>query len=149
MKKLTLLLSLISLFLLSTIIIVGCSDTANEVVNETVSAEQKIVNITAAEALALIQANKGNPDFIIIDVRTPEEYTAGHIESAVLVNYNSADFQKEISQFDKEKTYLIYCRTGNRSSGARDIMKGLGFQEIYHMDGGITEWQAQGYPVVK
>ena len=149
MKKRTVLLSLILLLLLLATAVSGCSSTPGEALNETASNGQKIVNITAAEALALIQANTGNPDFIIIDVRTPEEYAAGHIESAVLVNYNSADFQEEISKFNKEKTYLIYCRTGNRSSGARDIMKELGFREIYHMDGGITEWQAQGFPVVK
>ncbi|OGO20136.1 MAG: sulfurtransferase [Chloroflexi bacterium RBG_16_50_11] len=149
MKKRTVLLSLILLLLLLATAVSGCSSTTGEALNETASNGQKIVNITAAEALALIQANTGNPDFIIIDVRTPEEYAAGHIESAVLVNYNSADFQEEISKFNKEKTYLIYCRTGNRSSGARDIMKELGFREIYHMDGGITEWQAQGFPVVK
>jgi rhodanese-related sulfurtransferase len=110
---------------------------------------QLVKNITSPEAYALIQVNAGNGDFIIIDVRTPEEYASGHIENAVNVDYNSANFRDEISSFNRDSTYLIYCRTGARSAGARDVMKELGFQKIYNMTGGITEWEAAGLPVVK
>jgi len=110
---------------------------------------QSVKNINVAEADALIQANAGNPDFIIIDVRTPEEFAAGHLENAVLVDYRAGNFNEEIGKFDRSKEYLIYCRTGNRSSGARDIMKEMGFLNINHMDGGITAWLAEGLPVAK
>jgi rhodanese-related sulfurtransferase len=110
---------------------------------------QVVKNISSQEAYALIQANSGNHDFIIIDVRTPEEYAGGHIQGAVNIDYYSAGFKDEINGLARDRTYLIYCRTGARSAGARDIMKELGFQIIYNMTGGITDWVAKGLPVVK
>jgi phage shock protein E len=110
---------------------------------------QIINNISAAEAKELIQANTANPNFIIIDVRTPEEYAQGHLENAILIDYNNDSFKTEIKKLNRNKKYLIYCRTGNRSAGARDFMQASGFMDINHMDGGITEWQSRGYPVVK
>ena len=150
MKKQNFLIYLLLLFLLSFLSISGCDYiTGFSTESQISSQQQQIINISAVEAFDIIQANTGDPDFVIIDVRTPAEYTDGHIENAVLVDYNSADFREEISQYDRNKKYLIYCRTGRRSAGARDIMEELGFQYIYHMDGGITEWMAEGLPVVK
>ncbi len=126
----------------------GCNATGTETEASPLGT-QTVVNINAAEAYALIQANADNPDFIIIDVRTPEEYNAGHLENAILIDYRAANFTEEISKLDRNKKYLIYCRTGNRSASARDKMKELGFLDINHMDGGITEWLAEGLPVVK
>ena len=147
MKKQLLFISLLLLLLILSPVVSGCDYIAGMV--PVSSQQQQIINISAVEAFDIIQANTGDPDFVIIDVRTPAEYTDGHIENAVLVDYNSADFREEISQYDRNKKYLIYCRTGRRSAGARDIMEELGFQYIYHMDGGITEWMAEGLPVVK
>ena len=130
------------------IICAGCNTSAVETTPPQ-KMTQSVTEVTSAEANALIQSNAENPDFIIIDVRTPEEYNAGHLENARLINYNSASFIEEISKLARDKKYLIYCRTGNRSSGARDKMTELGFLDIYHLTHGITEWTAQGYPVVK
>ncbi|OGN99566.1 MAG: hypothetical protein A2Y90_06245 [Chloroflexi bacterium RBG_13_52_12] len=126
----------------------GCSSTTVETTSSQ-TPTQVVNNITVVEAYDLIQANAGNPDFIIIDVRTPEEYAAGHIENAVLINYNSGNFKEEIGKYDRGKKYLIYCRSGNRSAGARGVMIELSFRDINHMNGGITEWLAEGLPVVK
>ena len=106
-------------------------------------------DVTVADAHALIEANKGNPDFVILDVRTPAEYAAGHIEGAVNIDYEAADFRDQVSNLDKVKTYLVYCRTGVRSAAASDIMVGLGFKDVTSMLGGITEWQSAGYSVVQ
>ena len=142
-----LILSVLAVFIS---IIGGCGDTVSvPTESPTPSQQQQIVNISAIEAFDLIQENISNPDFIIIDVRTPAEYDEGHIENAELVDYNAANFREEIGKYDRDKKYLIYCRTGRRSAGARDIMEELGFQYIYHMEGGITEWMAEGLPVVK
>jgi len=122
----------------------GCNTTGKET-----TIPQNIKNINAAEADTLIKANADNPDFIIIDVRTPDEYNQGHIEKALLIDYRAESFEQEISKLDRTKKYLIYCRTGNRSAGARDMMIDLGFLDINHMESGITEWTALGYPVVK
>ena len=73
-------------------------------------------DVTIQEAYELIMDNKGNGNFIILDVRTPQEYASGHLEDAINIDYNSPTFQESLTTFDKDKTYLLYCRTGNRSS---------------------------------
>jgi len=105
--------------------------------------------LSVDEAHALIAANKANPNFIIIDVRTPEEYAAGHIENSVNIDYNSASFQEEIEKLDKNKTYLVYCRTGVRSTAASYTLVQSGFTSVYHINGGLVDWQAAGFPVVQ
>ena len=110
---------------------------------------QVLKDVTAQEAFDLIQQNKGNPDFLIIDVRTPEEFKDGHIENAILIDFYSENFKDELAKLDREKTFSIYCRSGNRSGQAVDIMAELGFQEIYNLSVGIQEWIAQGFPIVK
>jgi rhodanese-related sulfurtransferase len=111
--------------------------------------EQLIVDVTSPVAYALIQENKGNQDFVIIDVRTPEEYADGHIEEAINLNYYSETFKSELDELDKDKTYLIYCRTGRRSRVALNIMEDLDFSEVYHIEDGIVEWEKLGFPTVK
>ncbi|OGN98346.1 MAG: hypothetical protein A2Y89_06425 [Chloroflexi bacterium RBG_13_51_18] len=137
------------LLIIALSILPGCGDTTGPGIDTPApNLEQQLVNIGVLEAYDLIQANNDNPDFIIIDVRTPEEYAAGHIENAVMVDYNSAGFREEISKFDKDKKYLIYCLTGWRSARARDITEELGFRYVYNMEGGFTEWIAENLPVV-
>ena len=111
--------------------------------------EQQIYDVTTDKANNLIRENADNPDFIIIDVRTPEEYAGGYIDPAINIDYYAADFRERLEALDKDKTYLIYCHTGRRSAGARDIMAELGFREVYNMSGGIVEWEANGLPVVR
>ena len=106
-------------------------------------------DITPQESFSLIQENQGKPDFVIIDVRTPEEFAEGHIENAINIDYYSDAFRDNINQLDKNKTYLIYCRSGNRSGKALDIMEELDFLEAYNILGGITAWQAEGLPVAE
>lgn len=121
----------------------GCVST------ETVPPNQEtqiIENITPPEAFALIQDNHNNPDFVILDVRTPEEFADGHIENAINLDYYSETFQDELDKLDKKKTYLIYCRSGKRSSNALNIAGELEFREAYNMLGGIIEWKAEGLP---
>lgn len=106
-------------------------------------------DITVGEAHALTQNNQNNPDFVIIDIRTADEYANGYIETAINLDYYSADLKDELDKLDKNKTYLIYCRTARRSGLALDIMRELGFIEVYNMVGGITQWEAEGLPIVK
>lgn len=100
-------------------------------------------------AYETILRNTMNPDFILIDIRTPEEFLSGHIEGAVNINYHDNDFIEQLDKLDKDKIYLIYCRTGRRSSDAINIMKRLKFQEAYRILGDIVRWRAEGLPVVK
>lgn len=104
-------------------------------------------DITPAEATALIEANRGNPDFVIMDVRTPTEFTEEGLEGAVNIDYRSPAFRDELNKLDKSKSYLVYCRSGVRSRSAVDIMAELGFREVYNLVGGITQWEAEDQPV--
>lgn len=77
----------------------------------------------------------------LIDVRTPKEYEAGHINHAVNIDYfDQANFEKKINRFDKSKPVYLYCKSGNRSGKAAAILNGLGFQEIYDLKGGFIAW---------
>jgi len=108
-----------------------------------------IHNLSAPEAQTLIQENQSNPAFVILDVRTPAEYGQGHIAGAQLLNYKSAQFSAGLDQLDKTKTYLVYCRTGNRSSRALQLMETKGFGKIYHLSAGIMDWTSHKLPLVK
>jgi len=104
--------------------------------------------LSATEAQALIAKHHGNPDFVILDVRTPAEYDQGHIAGALSIDYYSPQFKFALERLDRGKTYLVYCRSGNRSKQALKIFDDLGFTRIYHMSGGILDWQAKGYKLV-
>jgi len=110
---------------------------------------QIIKDITPQEAFTLIQENQDNPDFIIIDVRTPEEFAEEHIEDAINLDYYSETFQDELDTLDRDTTYLIYCRSGGRSGNALDIMAELDFGEAYNMTGGIIQWVEEELPTIQ
>ena len=128
--------------LLVTVFLYGCTI-------QTDSPNQIFEDIGVQEAFELIQDNQGNQSFVIIDVRTPEEFNDGHIENAINIDFYSETFREDLDKLDKNKTYFIYCRSGNRSGRAMDIMAELGFKEVYNLSVGITAWVAEGLPVVK
>lgn len=97
------------------------------------------------DAQAFAQQLKEEPG-VVLDVRTPEEYAAGHLPDAQLLNFYDDDFRSKLQQLDKDKTYYVYCRSGGRSSRAVALMKELGFKKVYNLKGGIMEWQAQKLP---
>lgn len=110
---------------------------------------QIVEDVTPEEAYALIQDNKDNQNFVIIDVRTPEEYARGYIEEAINLDYYSETFRDKLNRLDKNKTYLIYCQSGRRSGMALNLMEELGFREVYNMLGGFAQWESGGLPTVK
>jgi rhodanese-related sulfurtransferase len=110
---------------------------------------QIIKDITPQEAFTLIKGNKDNPNFVIVDVRTPEEFANEHIENAINIDFSCETFEDELNELDKNKTYLIYCRSGGRSGNALDIMAELNFSEVYNMLDGINGWKAAGLPTAK
>ena len=105
--------------------------------------------ISVAEAYSFIQDNMTNPDFVILDVRTAEEFNSGHIEGAVNIDFYASDFESQLDMLNKDKVYLVYCRSDNRSGQAVDRMEDLGFIEAYDMSGGINAWNDAGYPTVQ
>jgi rhodanese-related sulfurtransferase len=129
--------------------LVGCTNDHITVITQTPGESPVIKNITSLQADQLIKTNKDNANFVILDVRTPSEYVQGYIKNAVNLDYNSPDFKELVNSLDKNKTYLVYCRTGVRSAAASQMMSELGFKDIYNMNGGITDWQAAGLPIEK
>ena len=105
--------------------------------------------ITSKQAADLIQKDRNNPNFVILDIRTPAEYQSGLISGAVNIDFYASDFKTKLSELDKNKKYLEYCRTGNRSAQAAAIMKELKFKEVYDLSGGVVAWTQAGYPLVK
>lgn len=85
----------------------------------------------------LISKYKNTQNAILIDVRTPIEFDGGHIEGAVNLDYQNPNFINEVKKLDKDKTYFVYCRSGNRSSKSISIMKNYGIKDIYDLKGGI------------
>ena len=130
---------------LSVSLIIGATLIAGCVRDETATIE----DITPQEALTLIQNNRNNSDFVIIDVRTREEFTAGHIENAANIDFYAETFRDMLNNLDKNKTYLIYCRSGARSGSTLDIMAELNFQEVHNISGGMIAWDVEGLPTVK
>jgi len=100
-------------------------------------------DVTVQEARSLIEDKS---DLVILDVRTASEYEDGHIEGAV--NIPVQELSSRLDELSNEDELLVYCRTGNRSAQAVDILQDVGFTKIYHMDAGITGWIEAGYPVV-
>ncbi len=109
--------------------------------------DAELTIISVQEANKLIEENAENTQFIILDVRTPKEYKAGHIENSMNIDYRSPAFKEDVGNLDKEKIYLTYCRSGARSARSAEIMKELGFDNIYMIEGGIVAWDEAGLPV--
>ncbi len=104
------------------------------------------VNIKPDEAHYFLEVKKP----IVIDIRTKEEYDAGHLEAVnMLMDYYAPDFKEQLAKLDKDAKYFIYCRTGHRTGITLGIMHNMGFTDIHDLDGGINAWIAAGWPVVK
>ena len=88
-------------------------------------------------------------DLIILDVRTPDEFNAGHLDGAVMIDFYESDFADRIADLDRDQPYLMYCRSGNRSGAASELMDELGFTNVAHVDGGILAWLDAGEPIVQ
>ncbi len=101
---------------------------------------RKNVNVTEAKTMI----DKGG--VVVLDVRTPDEYRAGHLKDAKLANVNDAGFDANIAKLDKNKPVVVYCAVGGRSARASDIMVQKGFKNVYNVSGGYNAWSAAGLP---
>ncbi|HXZ43184.1 MAG TPA: rhodanese-like domain-containing protein [archaeon] len=105
--------------------------------------------VTVDQAQELIHKHTRDATFVIMDVRTPQEFADGHLSGAMNVNVMAPDFERQLGALDRGKTYLVYCRTGNRSAQAIRVLERLGFRSVYHMFEGIVGWQKKAFPLVK
>ncbi len=83
-------------------------------------------------------------DYILVDVRTIDEYESGHIQNAINFDFYSESFQKEILSLEKKSSIILYCRSQNRSTKAANFLKENGYKEISVIEGGITSWVKNG-----
>jgi len=109
--------------------------------------DKKKNDMDILEAYDLIVENESNPEFVILDVRTPGEFEENRIETAKNIDYRSNNFKDELSKLGRDEKYLVYCRSGRRSSNAVKIMVDLGFTDVKNMKGGITKWINKGLPI--
>ena len=105
-----------------------------------------VIPLIPRGAYELLSTHAQDPSFVALDVRTPAEYNAGHLPGAVNTNVDAPDFGKQLETLDKDKSYFVYCQSGNRSVTAATLMHSLGFKHVYDIQGGMTAWQNEGLP---
>ena len=128
----------------------GCSS-SQKFVNErnletSFNSNKKYVSVSAYEFNKLLSSKENN--YVLLDVRTKEEFNEEHIEGAVLLDFYLENFDFKLSQLDKNKIYFVYCRSGNRSGQTLEKMKELGFKNVYNLKGGINDWKKQNYKLL-
>ena len=109
---------ILSLFIISIILFASCSNRG-----------YKDINLKNA-----IKTINNSTNLIMLDVRTAEEYSTGNIPNSINIDVLSPDFKSKIELLDKNKEYLVYCRSGNRSAIASSIMATNGFIKIYNLN---------------
>jgi rhodanese-related sulfurtransferase len=132
-------LLLLALLAFGPVALAGCSSEAEPAAGTTESnAQVRVVDTT--EARALIDAGAQ-----IIDVRTPEEFDAGHLTGAVNVDVQAADFHERMQGLEKTGSYVVYCRSGSRAGAAADMMLDMGFTDVVNA-GGFDSLRTAGLP---
>ena len=90
------------------------------------------------------QALTEQPQAVVLDVRTEEEFESGYIPNAINIDIRMGpSFIEEINSLDKNKSYYVYCRSGSRSSQAIQLMRELGFNDTFNLRGGILDWEGE------
>ncbi len=130
--------------MLLTVVATGCGGSEDAATGTTAQDEgsQTVELVDPARGESLVADGA-----MLIDVRTPAEYEEGHIEGAVLASLESGEFEARLEDLDVGMSYVLYCRTGNRSATAASLMAERDFERVYDM-GGIVEWENSGRPVV-
>ncbi len=111
------------------------------------SADHQVYDLSAKQAAALIEKHRDDADFTILDIRTPAEFRQGHIAGAINIDFYDKQFRSKLAALDNSKSFLVYCRSGNRSRRAQGIFHELGFVHLYHLNGGVIDWQANALPL--
>ncbi len=103
-------------------------------------------NANTLTALEFSEKTKADSSAIIIDVRTPDEFSQGHLVNAKNIDWNGADFEKQIETLDPSKPMYVYCASGKRSAAAAQKMRSKGFKQVYELQGGIAKWREAKLP---
>ena len=112
----------------------------------TLASAALIRDVSIEEASALIT---GDEPVVVLDVRTPGEFEAGHIEGAINVDVMSETFIEDLAKLDKDATYVLHCKSGGRSARALEALKSAKFAKVAHMNNGFDGWTGAGLPVIQ
>ncbi len=112
---------------------------------DTTTATQRVVDLTPTQFKA-IAAKADN--IVVLDVRTPKEVAQGVIPGAKVIDFYSDNFKVELGKLDKSKTYMVYCKSGGRSSKACKALEDAGISSYHNLKGGITAWNKAGLETV-
>lgn len=138
----------IFIFSFLTFVAFGCNSQAQKSPDS-----REVINTTDPTAKVIIETTPGDftnvnveqaamaKDVVYLDVRTPEEIEKGMIPNAINIDFRSSSFDSEINKLDKDKTYVVYCRSGGRSARASKNMVGMGFKSVINMEGGYEEYK--------
>lgn len=107
------------------------------------SSKGEVMNMSSADFAKKIH----EPGIVVLDVRTPEEFSGPHIHGALNIDFEAGNFKEKISHLDKSATYAVYCRSGRRSALAIETMKEVGFTSLVNLSDGINDWTSNGFPV--
>jgi rhodanese-related sulfurtransferase len=105
-------------------------------------------NLSTQSFDSTVTALAKDPKFLLLDIRTPQEYATGHLPGSRLVDFYSPGFTRELDKLPRDSEVLLYCRSGNRTGQTVRIMKEMGFKNVRHMAGGLNSWKAEARPVV-
>jgi len=95
------------------------------------------------------KAKVAGTDVQLVDVRTPEEFSEGHLKNSKNIDFKNDNFMAQMEKLDKSKPLYLYCRSGNRSGKASAKLKEAGFTEIYDMKGGFLAWSKENLEIAK
>jgi rhodanese-related sulfurtransferase len=126
---------IITTFLTGLIFFTGCSEAL---------AKKEPVQLSVEKVDEILKTQKDK--YVILDVRTKEEFDLGHLDSAMLIPVE--ELEARFGELSKDKPIIVYCRSGKRSATAAAILVSNGFFPVYDMTGGINAWTGKGYPVI-
>lgn len=138
MKNSTFLLSA-----LATVAALYCSPAQTPDSGAKPGAKTTITHVDAVQADKLVTEKK----VVVLDIRTPREFAAGHIAGATNIDFYAGDFEKRLGSLGRDKTYLVHCASGGRSTKSLESFKKLGFASVIHLDGGFKAWEKAGKAV--
>jgi len=133
--------------LLLALVLVACggTDTAAPVAEQ--SSDSGQLDLAADVNVQTVAEVKGRADVTVLDVREQWEYDEGHIPGVVLIPLG--ELPNRLSEVPTDKTVIVTCRTGNRSSQAANFLRQNGFDNVHNMLGGIVAWEQAGYEVAR
>jgi rhodanese-related sulfurtransferase len=126
-------------------VLAACGGTTSTTATLDVPAEIDPTDRPQVMDVVTVASIKDDPDVVLIDVREPEEYAAGHIPGVLLIPMG--EVPQRLDEIPTDKTVITYCRSGNRSGQVMQFLQQQGYDNVHNMEGGIIAWEQAGRPV--